>query len=70
MYSEQIQTSNMKYFAETVNAWKPLTIFPKRSILDVWQGSECAFVCDTFFILNMIKIPNIENMLKVFNIKP
>ena len=23
--------------------WKPLTILPKRSILDVWQGSEYAF---------------------------
>ena len=25
------------------DGWKLLTIFAKHSILDVWQGSECAF---------------------------
>ena len=23
-----------------INSWKPLTVFAKRSILDVWQGFE------------------------------
>ena len=29
-------------FAKVVNGWKSFTIFPKTSILDVWQGSEYA----------------------------
>ena len=32
----------MELFAKIVNDWKSLTILPKRSILDVWQGFECA----------------------------
>ena len=32
----------MKPFVKIVNAEKPLTIFAKSSILDVWQGSEYA----------------------------
>ena len=34
-YSEYCQTSNMDRFGKTVNGFKPLTIFPKRSTLDV-----------------------------------
>ena len=30
----------MERFAEIVNGFQPLTISPKRSILDVRQGSE------------------------------
>ena len=30
----------MKSLAKKVNGFKPLTIFTKHSILDVWQGSE------------------------------
>ena len=40
MYSEPYQTSKMEHFAKTVNGWKPLTIFPHCSALDLWQGSE------------------------------
>ena len=32
----------MEVFAKIVKNEKPLTIFVKISILDVWQGSECA----------------------------
>ena len=32
----------MECFVEIVNGLKPLTIFAKRSILNVWQGSEYA----------------------------
>ena len=32
----------MERFAKVVNGWKLLIIFAKRSILDVWQGSEYA----------------------------
>ena len=30
----------MERFAEIVKTFQPLTIFAKRSFLDVWQGSE------------------------------
>ena len=39
-YSEHCQTSKMELFAKIVNSWKPLSIFAKSSILDVWQDSE------------------------------
>ena len=38
-HSESSQTSKMERFAKIVNG---LTIFAKRSVLDVGQGSECA----------------------------
>ena len=41
-YSEPCQTSKIESFAKIVNGFMPLTIFAKRSILDVWQGSEYA----------------------------
>ena len=40
-YSEPYQRSK-ESFAKIVNAKKLLTIFPKRSILNVLQGSEYA----------------------------
>ena len=39
MYSVPCQTSKME------RRFSPLTIFAKRSILDVWQGSEYASAC-------------------------
>ena len=42
-YSEPSQTSKMELFSKIVNGGKLLAIFPKSSILDVWQGSEYAF---------------------------
>ena len=41
--SEPYQTSMMELFANIVNGWKPVTIFAKRSFLDVCQSSEYAF---------------------------
>ena len=32
----------MKRFKEIIKGWNTSTIFGKRSILDVWKGSECA----------------------------
>ena len=43
-YSEPSRTSKMELFAEIVNGWNVLTIFAKNFILDVWMGSEYAFV--------------------------
>ena len=41
-YSKPCQTSKMKRFAKTVDGRKPLTIFSKRSILDVLLGFNYA----------------------------
>ena len=38
--SEPCQTSKIKHFAKIINGLFLLTIFTKRTILDVWQGSE------------------------------
>ena len=40
---EPCAVSKMERFAKTSNGFKPTTILLKRSILDVWQGSEYAF---------------------------
>ena len=37
---ELCKVSKMESFAKIVNGFKPLTIFAKLSILDVWLGSE------------------------------
>ena len=37
---QKCQVSKMKRFAKIANGWKLFTTFAKRSILDVWQGSE------------------------------
>ena len=34
----------MAFFVELVNGFQQLTTFAKSSILDVWMGSESAFV--------------------------
>ena len=39
-----IQTSKKKLFAKIVGIWKPIIIFTKNFILDVWLYSEYAFV--------------------------
>ena len=42
VYSEHCQTFKTGRFVKIVNDLNPLTIFAKRSILDVSQGSEDA----------------------------
>ena len=42
VYNETIQTSKIEPFVKLVNGWKPLIIFAKRFILDIWLGSEYA----------------------------
>ena len=39
-YSKPCEASKMECLAKIVNGWKPSAIFAKRSILDIWQGSE------------------------------
>ena len=39
-YLEPFQTSKILWSVKILNRWKPITIFAKHSILDIWQGSE------------------------------
>ena len=39
MDSEPSQTSKMDFFEKIINSWKPLTIFAKSTILEVWLSS-------------------------------
>ena len=41
-YSEPFQISKMEHFAKLVNGSKLITIFAKRSLLDLSLGSEYA----------------------------
>ena len=47
----------MERFAKIINSFQPLTTFAKRSILDVWQGSE--------FASGEVNDLDIEKILKV-----
>ena len=42
-YSEICQTSKLERLAQIINSFYPLTIFEKRFILYIQQGSGCAF---------------------------
>ena len=42
-YSEHCQIYKMDRFAKTINYFLLLSIFPIRSIIDVWQASEYTF---------------------------
>ena len=42
VYSEPCQTSEIIFFVKIVNGFQPLTIFAKRSILNVSSGFEYA----------------------------
>ena len=48
-YSEPCQTTKMGFFAELINGFKPLIIFPKICIFDVWLGSEYVSEAFTWF---------------------
>ena len=48
-YPELSQTSKTELLVKVVNGWKPLTIFPKRSILNVWLYPE--YVIYLFYIM-------------------
>ena len=59
-YSEPSWTSKMDLFAKIVNGWTPLTIFAKRSILDVRLGSEYASDPHLPSFPDFFKISNLE----------
>ena len=41
----------MECFEKIVEGFEPLTVFAKRSILDVWQGSVYTSAVDAYFNL-------------------
>ena len=61
----------MKRFEKIVEVFEPLTIFAKRSILDVWQGSEYFSPADTHFSLGkkLIKQQELSRLFKGRNVK-
>ena len=47
LFHRRIQKSKMKLLVKIVNGWRPSTNFAKRSILDVWLGSQnTCFWCE------------------------
>ena len=51
----------MDCFEKVVDGFELLTIFPKLSILDVWQGSEYGSAADTYSSLGK-KLMHLENL--------
>ena len=45
-YSEHCQTSKVELFEKIIEDFESLAVFDKRSILNVWQGSEYASATD------------------------
>ena len=46
--SDHCQISKMEGFEKVVDGFELFSIFAKRSILDVWQGSEYGSTPDTY----------------------
>ena len=61
----------MERFEKIVEVSEPLTIFAKRSILDIWQGSEYASAADTYFNLGkkLIQQQELSRLFKCRNVK-
>ena len=62
VYSGLYQTSKIDRFAKIGTGFKPLTIFAKRSILDVWQGSE--YVSDDYTNAGLLNLMITMKLLK------
>ena len=56
-YSEPYQISKMERFGEIVNGFLPLTIFAKRTILDIWQSSQ--YASNTLIAQSFIELHNL-----------
>ena len=41
----------MEHFEKIIEGFEPLTVFAKRSTLNVWQSSEYASTADAYFAL-------------------
>lgn len=53
VYSEPCLTSKVERLAKTVRSKKPLTIFSKRSMFDIWQGTELTSEFHSQYFLNI-----------------
>ena len=62
---EPSQTSKMEHFAKIVNIFKPLTIFAKTTILDVWLGSVYVSRVNTSEPMSLLNILIKRRMLIV-----
>ena len=70
-YSEHIHASKIERFAKIDKGWIALTAFTKRSVLDVWLGSE--YVSDysgVFFIIiiwgcHFESSKNVSNLMSI-----
>ena len=67
MYSEPSHTSTMEVFAKIVNSFKPLTIFARCSVLDIWQGILSKYMQFLTFNQNQ-KIKEPEKLFTLFKI--
>ena len=59
VYSKPSQLIKVESFPKMAIRWKPLTIFAKNSILDVWLGSEYASKKISIFFLSVFFFKNI-----------
>ena len=50
------QTSKIERFTRTLNNWKTLIGFVKRTVLDVRQGSKCASFISNIIVINWLII--------------
>ena len=55
-YSQPCQTSKIERFVKIINSFTPLTVFTKRSILDVWYFSEYASEADLRLVIVFVEI--------------
>ena len=53
MHSEPCQTPKTELLVKIICSYKPFSIFAKRSILDVWQGSENAPILQYLTIIRL-----------------
>ena len=69
--SDLCQISKMECFEKVVDGFELLTIFAKRSILDVWQGSEYGPAADTYSSLGkkLMQLQELSRLFKDRNIR-
>ena len=51
---------------ETVEGFEPLTIFTKRSMLDIWQGFEYASAANAYFSIGKKLLMQLQELLRLF----
>ena len=69
--SDHCQISKIGCFEKVVDGFELLTIFAKRSILDIWRGSEYNSAVDKYSSLRkkLMRLQKLSRLLKDRNIK-